>query len=201
MTLKSALPGYLWYSGILVQLAIVLMGLQTLAGLLELRPTHRLAAKLSEKLEADKYCATLFRGQVFAWLDPQPFTVDDVAVRGAELVRLAYRNEGSTGTSPEGYHLYRVSFEAEIRDTGSRETIAFPPLAELIFEVNKDDRIVDCRHEPLAASAGAPVAPTAAQDVRYQACEKSGWSRRYLCDRGTERCYPVSQCEPRKEGG
>lgn len=191
---KDGIPGYLWFCGILVQLILVFTGLQTILSWIEIRPTHRLAHALAEKLKDPTYCTTLFRGQEFAWQEERSFTTEDVSALGAELVKLTYRNQGSTGLSAEGYHIYRVAFEAEIRDTRTREVISFPPIAEMRVEVNRDDRVTDCQVDKLDGATSPQ------QDVRFKTCEREGWARRFLCDKGTERCYPMAQCEPHGNG-
>ncbi len=194
---NEALTGYFWYSGIVVQFAVVLIGLQTFSGLFERRPTHRLARAISEKLTDTKNCTFQFRGTPFSWLDPQSFTTEEVSASGAELIKLTYRNLGSMGITPEGYHLYRVVFEASIKDTSTGEIVVFPPLAEQLMQVNSDSRVVTCSPE---ISNGTRSDSTQVQEVSMKPCETPGWSRRFLCDRGTNRCYPMAQCEPLNGG-
>ena len=172
-----------------------MFGVHTLAGLVEWRSTHALAKDLRKNLNEEAVCARLFVGQNFSWLEAQPFSID-LTSSGAEFASLTYVNKGSVGQGAKGNHLYRVAFEAAVRDKDSQEVVRFPSFYNHLFEVDGHNVIVSCHPDDLLRFSTS----TPAQEVTYKPCETEGWQRRMLCDRGTDRCYPVSQCERRQKG-
>lgn len=183
-------PAYLWYSGVLLQCVIVLIGLQALFKLWDRRPTYSLERKLGQQLSDVTECSALLSGQDFAWLKPIPVPLE-LKNRRAELIRLAYRNSGSIDLSPSANHIYHVWFEIDVKDLESGETTHFPSRFDQYLEVSRGGKIIKC----VAGLKDRHMAAPNLQEVRPQACEKRGWTRRMLCDRGTERCYPLAQCE------
>lgn len=192
--LKGWGPAYLWYSGILFQCLIVLFGLQALLGRMIVRPTHVAERDLNAFLSDDKNCTDLFAGQEFSWLSPARVDLKpDFFNRSAELDRLIYRNAGSYALDENGNHVYRVYFEADIKDKKTGEIVRFPPHVEQYFEVARNGKINRCN-----STYKSQVTPAAnLQESVTRPCDEKGWSRRLLCDRGTERCYPLAQCERR----
>lgn len=191
MLLKRWGPAYLWYSGILFQCLIVLFGLQALLGRMIVRPTHVAERDLNAFLSDDKNCTDLFAGQEFSWLNPARVEFVARDWRGAELDQLIYRNAGSYALTENGSHVYRIYFEADIKDKKSGEIVRFPPRVEQYFEVAHNGKINRC-----ISTYKAQTAPAAnLQESVTRACDEKGWSRRLVCDRGTERCYPLAQCE------
>ncbi len=187
---KNWLPAYLWYSGMLMQCVIVLIGLQSLMASIQWRPTHALERKLSTELAKIDECTQMFNGQDFSWLNPR--TVDmQMRTRVAELVHLQYRNAGSLEINPAGHHIYRVWFEPSVKDLKSGEVVKFPPRSEQFFEVDLNGKIVRCVSGHQDQFVPAPNL----QESVTKACEEKGWTRRMTCDRGTDRCYPLAQCE------
>lgn len=134
---------YLWYSGILFQCLFVLVGLQAALGFLSQRPPLTLEKNVSSKIRDLSRCSSLFAGQEFSWLRPQPVVLD-IRTSGAEVVRFAYRNEGTTAITENGHHIYRVWFELDVRDKKAGRIVRFPPRTEHHFEVDEKNRIVAC---------------------------------------------------------
>jgi hypothetical protein len=154
------------------------------------RPTHKAERNLAAFLTDTRSCTELFAGQEFAWLNPAAVSLVP-NWRGAELVQLIYRNAGSLDMTSTHHHIYRVWFEADIKDKKTGEIVRFPPRVEQFFEVDLNGKIVACveRHR------GQHIPAPNLQETVSKACEEKGWTRRMLCDRGTERCYPLAQCE------
>ncbi len=191
--IKRWLPAYLWFSGILMMCVVVLIGLQSLMTMVSWRPTHTLERKLAKELSNTLSCTEKFSGQQFSWLNPRIVDLQ-MRSRGAELVQLEYRNSGSLELLANGHHVYRVWFEPSVKDLKSGEVVRFPPRIEQYFEVDHSGTIVAC-----VARGGQIVPASNLQETVTKACEEKGWSRRMVCDKGTERCYPLAQCE--KAGG
>lgn len=190
MSFKKWLPAYLWYSGILMQALLVIMGIHSLVAAFDRRPAHTLHTQLFTKMAEQDFCNSTLKGQEFDWREPKVIQVD-LKSNKAEIQKVAYTNRGSVGKTPEGYHVYRLQLEAEIKDLGTSEVIHFPPRNERLVEVDSRNRIVACHPELNAPNLSADRL----QEIKSQACEKAGWSRRLLCDKGSERCYPMTLCE------
>jgi hypothetical protein len=187
---KKWLPAYLWYSGMLMQCVLVLIGLQSFMATIQWRPTHALERDLNAHLSDTEECTQKFVGEEFAWLNPRIVDMQ-MRTRSAELVQLQYRNAGSVEITPAGHHIYRVWFEPSVKDLKSGEVVRFPPRVEQYFEVDLAGRIVRC----VAGHADTYVPAPNLQENVTKACEEKGWARRMACDRGTDRCYPLAQCE------
>ncbi len=190
MSFKNWFPSYLWYSGILMQALLVILGIHSLVSAFDRRPAHTLHSKVFQKLNDQDFCNSTFASQEFEWREAKTFTVDLKSPK-AEIEKISYTNRGSVGRTPDGYHVYRLQIEATVKDLTTGEAIRFPPRFERLVEVDSRHRIVAC-HPDLNAHN---LSSEKLQDVRKQTCEKSGWSRRLLCDNGTERCYPMTLCE------
>ncbi len=173
-----------------MQALLVILGIHSLVSAFDRRPAHTLHSKVFQKLNDQDFCNSTFASQEFEWREPQTFTVDLKSPK-AEIEKISYTNRGSVGRTPDGYHVYRLQIEATVKDLTTGEAIRFPPRFERLVEVDSRHRIVAC-HPDLNAHN---LSSEKLQDVRKQTCEKSGWSRRLLCDNGTERCYPMTLCE------
>jgi len=187
------LPAYLWYSGVLLQCLLVLLGLQGLFGLIERRPAHALEREVAKQLADEAQCTLILAGQQFSWLQPQRIAFSKITTR-ASLTNLVYRNGGTQAITARGNHIYRVWFETEIKELNGGSLIRFPSRGEQHLEVDGKNRIVRCVDGPSSRFSEA----TNLQVKVHKECEKKGWQRPLLCDRGTDRCYPMGQCSQAK---
>lgn len=176
-----------------MQAMLVILGIYSLVSAMDRRPAHTLYRDIARQLSESDYCSTIFQGQSFEWLEPQDVR-SVITSKRAEVERLTYQNEGTIGRI-EGHHIYRVGFSARIRDNSSGEIVEFPAKSEQLFEVDENNRIVRC----LPFGMERHLASEDLHDYKNQPCEQKGWSRRMMCDRDSERCYPLSMCE--KDGG
>jgi hypothetical protein len=179
----------LWFSGFLFQFMAVMFGIHLLSGLVEWRPANALVNSLRSHMRDADRCTRIFRDQRFTWDRAQGFT-PPVKSRGAEFARLVYMNRGIAGEGTNGSLLYRISFEAEVKNLNNGLIKPFAPFGELFFEVSPDSRILGCLMEvPIDTSTEG------LQTMVRKPCEEKGWIRRMLCDKGSDRCEPLSQCE------
>lgn len=192
MAWKKWLPAYLWYSGILMQMFLVILGIHALLSAADRRPAHSLHKRLFEQLGEQEFCNQTFRGLEFDWKESKSFKAD-VSSNHARIDELVYTNRGSLGRTPDGYHVYRIELKAKVRDLVTGEVIQFPARNERLVEVDPRNQIVACHPEMNARNLSVDKMQT----IRTQTCEKPGWKRRALCDAGTERCYPMTLCEKR----
>jgi hypothetical protein len=190
MSFKKWFPSYLWYSGILMQALLVIMGIHSLVAAFDRRPAHTLHTRLFEKLNEQEFCNSTFAGQEFDWKEPKALHADLKSDR-AEIEKFVYMNRGSVGRTADGYHVYRLELQATVKDLGTNEVIQFPPRHERLVEVDARNRIVACHPDMNARNLHLDHL----QEIRSVACEKPGWKRRQLCDGGTDRCYPMTLCE------
>ncbi len=187
---KKWLPAYLWYSGILMQTILVILGIHALIAAADRRPAHKLHKEIFERLSEQDFCNRTLSGLSFNWKDFTEFKAD-VASSKAQIEKLEYTNRGSVGRTNEGSHVYRLVMRATVKDLRTGELIQFPPRYERLVEVDSRDRIVGCTLEENKNTLKSDKL----QNIRTQACERPGWERRELCDEGTERCYPMTLCE------
>lgn len=173
-----------------MQALLVIMGIQSLVAAYDRRPAHTLHKRVFQNLSEPEFCNSTFVAQEFGWQEPTSFRAD-IKSDKAEIENLTYVNQGSIGRTPEGSHVYRLQMAAKIKDLRTNEVIQFPARFERLVEVDSRNRIVGCYPE----SNASRLKSDALQTMTSKACEKPGWTRRLMCDRGTERCYAMTLCE------
>jgi|GEM_PF-6348755 len=173
-----------------MQALMVIMGIHSLVAAFDRRPAHTLNARIFQKLNEEDFCNSTFRGNTFNWQEPTLFQADVTSDR-AQIEELKYTNKGSVGRTPEGYHVYRLALQSTIKDLGTNEVIRFPSRFERLVEVDTRNRIVACHPEMNVHN----LASNNLQEFRSEKCEKPGWTRRLMCDKGSDRCYPMTLCE------
>lgn len=189
MSFKKWLPSYLWFSGVLFQALFVTFAIHSLLAAWPSRPAHIFHDQIFQKLSELEFCNSSLSDSDFRWEGAKEFQVQ-LSAKNAEIVSLRYRNRGSVGRTSQGDHVYRVQFEASIKDLSDGAVVRFPPGHEGLLQVNRNNRVVSCYSQENAANLQVDKL----HQVRRQPCEKPGWSRRWLCDQDSERCYPMSLC-------
>lgn len=194
--IKNWLPGYLFYCGLLVHFAAILMLLA-----LAFKPSYRQELERAgqdalEPIENSHDCTEIFRGRQFAWENSQEFVLPP-GKADRYSVFPTYRNLGLKGKTADGHDLFLVSVNLEIKNAkGFRAAVQ--PHGQTFFEVNSSDLIEAC-HVKMGEDPSFDLLLNSANhmEARWEPCERAGWYREMACYNGGRHCRPAGFC---KEG-